>query len=185
MNEIRVNIGGAEMELRPVSARQYLAARMETEKMTDEFGSDQISQAILFGASLLSKCLFYDNKRIFSDGAEVLDALSADEIVNTAEYIDIEPERKVMIVKTVERVRQAGQETADYETMIVKNEEAEAIERIVAHEQNTSSNEYVEHYEVKNVSDRRRSASPRSDMRKVSDFFQRDSRRYDDIITSY
>lgn len=185
MDEVRVNIGGAEMELRPVSARQYLAARMEAEKMTEDFGNDQISKAVLLGASLLSKGLFYDNERIFLNGSEVLDALSADEIVNTAVYMDIEPERKVMIVEAVEQVKKAGLMSDSQESVEIENYKIADSPNAVESGWKRTDTEHTVNSSKVNTGSREKSISPRSNMRRVSDFFQRDSRRYDGIISSY
>ena len=189
MDEVRVNIGGAEMELRPVSARQYLAARVEAKKMAEGFADDTVSNAVLFGAALLAKGLFYDGERIFSDGNEVLDAFSADEIADTAVYIDLESEQKFRIVEINERLKSIEQESkfaeqeinAVGESNINKNKANRISEKgntgIFSAYSNTSVRRETESF--------KKSYSPRSDMRRVSDFFQRDSRRYDGTITSY
>ena len=198
MDEVRVNIGGAEMELRPVSARQYLAARVEAEKMAESFADDTVTNAVLFGAALLAKGLFYDGERIFSDGNEVLDAFSADEIADTAVYIDLESEQKFRIVEINERLKSIEQESkfaeqeinAIGESNINKNNNyADGIyakANRISEKENTGIFSAYSNTSVRRETESfKKSYSPRSDMRRVSDFFQRDSRRYDGTITSY
>ena len=182
MNEVRVNIAGAEMELRPISARQYLAARKEAEKLAENMGEDKISKALVLGAALLSRGLFYDGQRIFADGNEVLDAFSADEIVSTALFMDLEADKQIQIVETAERISKIGREnepSVSYDTMSVMNFDNHAVNT------DKGSMAYGDTVLRVNSMTELRSYSPRSDMRRVSDFFQRDSRRYDGIISSY
>jgi len=184
MDEKIINIAGAEMELRPISARQYLAARNEADTMAEAIGGDDISKAVLLGAALLSKGLFYNGQRIFRGGDEVLDAFSANEIIDTALFMDIEPEKKAQIMEASDCVRGIAQEMNSAESGNA-DEEMNKIQHIPGRGQSGGNSSNSGSFDNKAADVSERIYSPRSEMRRVSDFFQRDSRRYDGIISSY
>lgn len=187
MDDIRVSMGGTEMELRPISARQYLSARMEAEKIGEVLGEDDVAKAVLLGASLLAKGLFNGNKRMFESADEVLDTLSAEEIVNTAIYVDLKPETKMQIVETMDKMERFSQESDNLE--LQENTDASDSmsysKPVPQQEQGILFTTYSNSATSVSQISTGRSLSPRSEMQRVSDFFQRDSRRYDGIISSY
>lgn len=187
MDDIRVSMGGTEMELRPISARQYLSARMEAEKIGEVLGEDDVTKAVLLGASLLAKGLFDGEKRLFESADEVLDALSAEEIVNTAIYVDLKPETKMQIVEAMDKIERFGQESDNLEA----EENADVSDNMSYSKPVPQQKQGIIFSTYSNIASSfsristGRSLSPRSEMQRVSDFFQRDSRRYDGIISSY
>lgn len=186
---VLVSIGGEEIELRPISARQYLSARMEAEQESEIFGEDKVTKAVLVGASLLAKGLFFNNERLFDSMDDVLDALSAEEIVTTAGYIDIEPGMKTKIIEAVDvdKAENLSSEKAESDTRD-KADVADSVSylrRTVGHEQSGLFTVYSGSQMRMSGVHSESNISPRSDMRRISDFFQRDSRRYDGIISSY
>lgn len=186
MNNSFVNIGGEELEIRTITARQYLSARLEAELMGEVFGEDQLGKSVLFGASLLSKGLFFDGQRVFSSMENVLDAMSADDIVTVAGFIDIDPEMKAKIVEDVERIKTINRDVELYKDRIV--EITEESDQLVEHHVNEGGEELPVYENAESISNGfylKAGNSLRSNMRRVSDFFQRDSRRYDGTISSY
>ncbi len=187
MDSVFVNFGGEELELRSISAREYISALMETEILAEEMGDNLLAKSMILGASLLSKGLYYDENFLFPSIDEVLDAMSAEEIVRAAEHIDIAPEMKTKIIEAMDRVESVNDERGIY-----KNESVDSDIHSVPSGGEVSQKHdrsfitvYPETQIRSGGSYSESSISPRSDMRRVSDFFQRDSRRYDGIIVGY
>jgi len=250
MESVFVNQGGDELELRPLTARQYLSARLEAEKLGGETNNDEIAKAVLLGAALLAKGAYVDGVQLFSNAEEALDSMTAQEIIETAAYIDIAPEASEAATETVKRadhidtppevgeaagsvkgsaapeVNETAAESARRAAAFIDSEpevgdNAKSVKRSVTpedtedvhvksdskeygggddkrvtpewKEQNPTHRRYVkwdggETYSGVGFSDKVSAplASPvRDDMRRVSDFFQRDSRRYDGTISNY
>ena len=250
MDSVFVNQGGDEIELRPLTARQYLSARLEAESLGGETNNDEIAKAVLLGAALLAKGAYVDGVQLFSNAEEALDSLTAQEIVETAAYIDITPEvieaaaetvKKAARTDTPSEVGEAAGTVKWSAATEVDEAEDDSVRRAAAFidsepevgdnagtvkrsvmpedtedapvksdskkysggedkrnkpewkEQNPTRRRYVkwdggETYYGVSFSDKvsAPSAAPvRDDMRRVSDFFQRDSRRYDGTISNY
>jgi len=76
--EIRIYIMGDERELRPLSAESLLQAMKESRTIFEEYGG---SAGLIEGACVVARGLFgSDDERVFADGREVLEALTAEEI---------------------------------------------------------------------------------------------------------
>ena len=230
MESVFVNQGGDELELRPLTARQYLSARLEAEKLSGETSKDEIARAVLLGAALLAKGAYVDGVQLFSTAEEALDTLTAQEIIETAAYIDITPEVSEAAAESVKRAatfidsvsevsetagsvkRPATPEARDNAASVKRSVAPEDTEdapvksdseeygggddrRVTPEwkERNPTGRRYVkwdggETYSGVSFSDTVSvppAAPARDDMRRVSDFFQRDSRRYDGTISNY
>lgn len=195
MDNIKVNMGGDELDLVPLNARQYLSARMEADALSESFGDDEVSKAVLLGAGLLSKCLFRDGERLFMSAQNVLDSMSAEEIIHIAGYVDLETDTKERIVETVVRLKKIRDDDANVDfapavqslnsddlAMMDVNTQVLRDFHSGAQSEEPFSYSPVQEYGSSLISN---SLSPQNSMRRVSDFFQRDSRRYDGIISSY
>lgn len=195
MDNIKVNMGGDELDLVPLNARQYLSARMEADALSESFGDDEVSKAVLLGAGLLSKCLFRDGERLFMSAQNVLDSMSAEEIIHIAGYVDLETDTKERIVETVVRLKKIRDDDVNFDfdpsvqslnsddlAMMDVNTQVLRDFHSDAQSEEPFSYSPVQEYGSSLISN---SLSPQNSMRRVSDFFQRDSRRYDGIISSY
>ncbi len=63
-------------ELRPLTAGRLLSIRREVRRETE----DGLEQALLCNARVLAECCYQAGQRLFSDGGEVLDALTCREM---------------------------------------------------------------------------------------------------------
>ncbi len=63
-------------ELRPLTAGRLLSIRREVRQVTE----DEPEQALLCNARVLAECCYQAGQRVFSDGGEVLDALTCREM---------------------------------------------------------------------------------------------------------
>lgn len=212
MESVFVNQGGDEIELRPLTARQYLSARLEAESLGGETGNDEIARAVLLGAALLANGAYVDGERLFSTADEALDTMTAQEIIETAAYIDIMPETAQAAAETAKRVAAFIDTASEVGETAKRSAAPDGIEdaRVKAdfkeyvggddkrvepewREQAHTRRRYVkwdggEAYSGADFTDRvsALSAAPvRDEMRRVSEFFQRDSRRYDGAISNY
>ena len=194
-----VNLGGDEMELRPLTARQYLAARLEASRLGESEEYDDTAKAVLLGAALLSKGVFLDGERVFPSIGEVLDSLTAQEIVETAVYVELEPKDKERAAEIMTRsvmtdsqltsdaAREREDEGADESGGKRKDErgEVQTTARRVSYVNRSHGVEKYSGGDFNEVGRPGKNVPFREDMRRVSEFFRRDSRRYDANISKY
>ena len=215
MDNVLVSFGGDELELRKISAGQYLAAGADAEELFKEYGRNDVAMAIIMGAALLSQGLHNGDGRAYGSVRDVLDSVTAEEIIETAQYIELDEDTKIGVIEAAEKVRRKV--TADNRETVDEADQNRRMEAIGVIEDVTDVKQTGEtvtrgensRSELPEIRSRSRAdsrdfytmysstapgtspiayksgLSPRDDMRRVSDFFQRDSRRYDGAITSY
>lgn len=182
MDDVKVSVEGNELELHTVSAREYLFARMEAEELSGSWSDDPVTKALLLGAALLSRGLYDGGERAFESADDVLDRMSAEEIVALSGYVDIQLEEKQRIVNAENK---ADDEREQQETE-KEREASEPVELRIGRKSRSESVTAYKSAEFANSEVKKSGTTThRAAMRQVSDFFERDSRRYDGIISCY
>lgn len=202
----RMFIYGTEAELRPVSAAVHLRNLNLARKYEMEEGGDNNGYAIVFWAGMIADSAYDENgKPLFSSYEDVLEKLTLDEISGIGDtiYSDItlppviRPYKEDIPVHSSENVQRDGiQEIGPQLTrnngLVVPNMvqdkeynelngEAETFTKARKTEDwdfAAATAVYGKQSKYTSKSDRRE-----SEMRRISDFFERDSRRYDSSIT--
>lgn len=83
--EIRQWVYGTECILRPINAMTFLEARLEGGRIAERFNGDAAAAKLGERAYILSKGLYDGDKPMFTSGEEVLETLQAEEILEIAE----------------------------------------------------------------------------------------------------
>ena len=189
--ETRVYIADTEAELRTVSASQFLAARKRGLDYAKENGGDMLSASVVFWAELIRAAAYDGDTPLFSTADEVLTRLTVDEIVSVSEDIGLpktvtpmtsETETKKAVSPEAEIIPIPKTEAfSDSETANKENEspdEETAAERTVR--KKPDGTDYSDGREEYTKLPQRITQTPTfSGMQEISDFFERDARRYD------
>ena len=80
--EVRMWLAGAECELRPLAAARYIEAKAEAAALNDALGGDEGTLGMVFSACLIAEGAYADGERVFASGAEVLERLTAQEVLD-------------------------------------------------------------------------------------------------------
>lgn len=88
-SEVKIWLLDTELELSPISAHELLSAKEESRKLLSEYGpsggADDFDEKICLDACILARGLYNGEKRFLSSGGEVLQNLTAEEILFAAE----------------------------------------------------------------------------------------------------
>ncbi|MBQ6539823.1 MAG: hypothetical protein IJL71_02195 [Oscillospiraceae bacterium] len=103
--EIYVSFGGDELELRDISAAEYLSAGAEAGKLYRESGNESAAaRAVILGACLLSRGLYSGDGRAYATAKDVLEAVTAEEILETARYAGIDADMVKKFIESADRM---------------------------------------------------------------------------------
>lgn len=189
-DEVRMWLLGGEKELRPITASDTLKIRKSLFEKSELFGDDEVSRRILLGALTAVEGVYEDGERAFSDENDVLENLTAEEILA---ILDEYGEASVPEKNKTEEATEV-EDAFGYKRQAEESGEGEKKKEADLHPE---SNESIRrrHFEVKQdgeaipggTSERYfteylyTAVSPQ----KVSDFFEKDSRRYIKEIEIY
>lgn len=82
--EVFCSLCGTEAELRRLSAEDYLRAKAEAREIGAELASDEESGTLIFAACLVSRGAYDGENRMFSSVLQALSELSAKELMSVA-----------------------------------------------------------------------------------------------------
>ncbi|MGM9521831.1 MAG: hypothetical protein ACI3VB_05060 [Oscillospiraceae bacterium] len=195
--EVRVWLSGTECELRPLSARTYIQKVSEAAQVNEALSGDESTSRLALAACLLAEGAFCDDNKMFSSGMEVLERLTAQEIMEAGGGYLIEQDRSTELSERLPeaglKASSGGEVEPELNKKAFEGDEGQqkTPDRGAATE--SLSGKLAVNRAVRNFDDfeaaytggyRRyvqgtpKTAAARADMREISDFFERDSRRY-------
>ena len=190
--ETRAYIADTEAELRTVSASQFLAARKRGLDYARENDGDMLSASVVFWAELIHASAYDGDAPLFSTADEVLTRLTVDEIVSVSEDIGLPKTVTPMPSETTETKKAVSPEAeiipipkteafSASETAELKNKspDEETISERTVRKSVDSTLIPDGREEYTDYTQRITQTPVFSGMQEISDFFERDARRYD------
>lgn len=189
--ETRLWLMDRECELRPLTA----AARLETIKasdgLMDKYGGGEEAKVLLRGAFMTAMGLYDGEKPVFSSGEEALEYLTPEEIIGIYEmYGEIKLPDMTEHGDEGDKMPPQGKKTEIYnqpqgiEKAQTRAEQGrETLRKRTADGENR--NESADSYSSGSYIEIRKSTAIPERMESISDFFERDSRRYDGAFELY
>jgi len=167
--EAYITLFGTEMSIKPVVAFDYISAK---NRYSFAQNSGESVSALLFWADIIEKCLFDGENKAFESSEEVLKKLSLEDISRLSQMISI-PEISVPTSDATDNLPQSMEKQS-------LDELSDMRERLIL---GGGGNETVYNSSAFSVNV---GASPEStvDYQRISDYFERDSRRYTAVLKS-
>lgn len=195
---IRAFLAGDELEVRPLAAGEVLTARKRGRELLERYGGDSMDRLLLDGACIAMESLSKNGQTVFRSPEEALDKLTADELiwlvsdVTGTAYLRNSSALGESITQT-EQTAKLEQEAPFYEEQIpvpkVETEWTASAVDVGVSGQITPHKMFGRYLEGgaavpedEQFLDSRTmilSQHYRDEMQTVSDFFERDNRRYD------
>ena len=194
--DVFMSLGDTEAELRPLSAEEYLRAKVEARDMEKDYAADDETRTLLLAACLVARGAYDGENRLFASATEALSALSADELMTAAEeYLPREIKKaegtEDMYVPSTS-AESLGEDAERYKERIEETYAGNAPDTYVR-EREAAGTPYASWrrdpmsgtvsviYGGSVSAERPATYAPRResvDMSAVSDFFERDARRF-------
>ncbi len=208
--EIRLWLMDDEYTLEPVSAMTLIRAEAGGREMLGE-NAGEAGKILAAGAFVAAEALKKDGERVFSSGVEALKKLTAEEIMEIYGYYRAEPEKAAEFSEESREKGEKGPEYADRRDAPISEPESEAertapgektaeadkapvrkqkppeeqkaAEKLRRREKREVRRESAGYYPISGSSGRVYGMA--GSMQSISDFFQRDCRRYDGAYERY
>lgn len=198
--EIRIFAYGTELELRPVNAEGYLESRRMAAEYSEKFGGDYEAEKAAFLAGLLYRSAYDGENRFFVSEEDVLQKLTAAELseygsmlYNGEIWDGISFEYEISEKDSAERKYENSPQSDYYagtkgkifdtvpdSTLNVPENRPVVRESFAVDRRTVVVNETLdEKAAAEKTAARKYYRASGISMERISDFFQRDSRRYD------
>lgn len=213
-DEVRLLISGTELLLRPISAADYIMAGKESREISGAIESSPAENELIKAASLAAKGLYLDDERAFGNVWQVLETLTPEELMLVAAEYSADkpqlPETDESLQKHAEstekeaisRAEAAEKSKAEKPEPKKKRVPADIAELRTSTEktavvdekpQKKITVEYAQDFTPEEQARNRRMVAEvtgydpevQMKMQKVSDYFERDSRRYSSGFERY
>ena len=83
-DEVRLMLGGDEIEIRRISAFELLDARRKARELASEIGAEGEDEKLVLAAAITAQSAFLDNAPAFESVMDALERLTAEEIFKAA-----------------------------------------------------------------------------------------------------
>ena len=186
-DEVRMLLGGDELEIRRLSAFELLSARKTARELSSELGVEGGDEQIVLAAAIVAQSAFADDGPAFDSALDALEKLTADELFEAAAENAVKERNTEDIAFDAEKANflHAGN---------MQEQTSGGIpERAVRVDMTAQDTPYIRQMRDDRADERHMryesmaalhvsvpsGAAPDADAGYISDVFERDSRRYD------